>query len=110
MSEQYEVPFPFHLKDFPSWNDDGHTMIQTFTPGIRMVQVGVDDVEAIADGMGKMVLTVVRHRTRVFYTRQWVDPNGKHFGKSKLRVTTQAAFTRMVSGYRSAYRLAKEGE
>ena len=55
--------------------------------------------------MGSMVLTVVdvfkpgRYPARVFYTRQWIDPDGKVFGKSALRMTTVSAFLRRTRGY-----------
>jgi hypothetical protein len=39
---------------------------------------------------------------RAFYTRQWVSPEGKTFGKTALRITTLEAFKRRVQGYRVA--------
>ena len=60
-----------------------------------------------AHGTGAMVLDVVatfkpgRFPERVFYTRRWVDPDGREFGKpNKLRVTTAAHFRSLLKGYR----------
>ena len=58
-----------------------------------------------ADATGEMILTVVStHKLgaaeRVFYTRQWRDPDGKVFGAdSKLRITSSAGFTMLTRGY-----------
>lgn len=41
-----------------------------------------------------------QYPTRVFYEREWVDPDGKRFGKKRLRIATSASFTRMLGGYR----------
>ena len=38
--------------------------------------------------------------TRVFYTRKWIDPQGKTFGKDALRVTTLGYFRTLTKGYR----------
>ncbi|KCZ47751.1 hypothetical protein [Hyphomonas sp. CY54-11-8] len=53
----------------------------------------------VCDGMGQMLLTVVslhkpgpKYPTRVFYTRKWIDPDGKVFGASKLRTSVAWAF------------------
>lgn len=54
-----------------------------------------------------MVLDVVatfkpgRFPERVFYTRRWIDPDGREFGKTnKLRATTTAHFRSLLKGYR----------
>ena len=59
------------------------------------------------DATGEMILTVVsvhkpgRFLERVFYTRQWRDPDGKVFGnEKKLRVMSSASFKRLCRGYR----------
>lgn len=65
----------------------------------------------VADGTGKMVLEVVsahrpgKYQERVFYLRRWIDPDGREFGATKLRVTTAAAFTKLRRGYRHDFEL-----
>ena len=72
------------------------------------------DQVAIADGMGQMVLEVVsRHKPgkfpeRTFFLRSFVDPNGRAFGKARLRVTTTPAFKRMAAGYRHEFEMAAQ--
>lgn len=39
----------------------------------------------------------------MFYTRTWIDPDGKAFGKTKCRVTTVPAFRTLAHGYRHQY-------
>ena len=68
----------------------------------------------VADGTGSMVLDVVatfkpgRFPERVFYTRRWVDPDGREFGKpNKLRVTTAAHFRSLLKGYRHPFEVSE---
>ena len=68
----------------------------------------------VADGVGSMVLDVVatfkpgRFPERVFYTRRWVDPDGREFGKpNKLRVTTAAHFRSLLKGYRHDFEVSE---
>lgn len=77
-------------------------------PGCRSVQ-NYDDFDFIADGHGEMLLTVVsthkpgKFPERVFYTRQWKDPDGRVFGKGALRNTTAGNFRKLLRGYRHEY-------
>ena len=68
----------------------------------------------VANGVGSMVLDVVatfkpgRFPERVFYTRCWIDPDGREFGKpSKLRVTTAAHFRSLLKGYRHPFEVSE---
>lgn len=67
-----------------------------------------------ADGTGEMILTIIsiykpgNFKERVFYTRQWRDPDGKQFGKSRrLLVTTKSVFTKLCRGYRHEFELSE---
>lgn len=64
-----------------------------------------------------MVLTVIDHfkpgrfPARVFFTRRWVTPDGKEFGKGKLHIATIPAFKRRATAYMHEYELrAKESQ
>lgn len=113
--ECFEVPYPFVRDTYVSHQDDeeGPSSIEvpTWKPGVRFEDEGYGDVEAYADAMGAQLLTVVsvhkpgRFPTRVFYTRQWRDPDGAVWGKGKLRMTTLPAFTTLRGGYRHRYEL-----
>lgn len=110
MADVIEVPYPFVRETVSLPDDDeegtGSVEVETWRPGTRQEHVGMGDVESYADGIGSMQLTVVsehkpgRFPTRIFFTRRWVDPDGKQFGKPKLRMTTKAAFQRLAAGYR----------
>jgi hypothetical protein len=68
----------------------------------------------VADGTGSMVLDVVatfkpgRFPERVFYTRRWIDPDGREFGKTgKLRIATTGQFRRLLKGYRHPFEVSE---
>ena len=62
-----------------------------------------------AQGIGEMFLTVVdvhkpkKFQRRVFYTRQFKDPDGNVFGRRGLMVSTIATFRRRIRGYAKEY-------
>ena len=103
--------YPFRRDKVTLWDVDGPADTPTWVPGTRSEYVPPDTAEDVYDGAGKILLTVVsvhrpgRYPLRVFYTRQWEDPNGRRFGKNGLRITTQAAFRRLANGYRHPCRL-----
>lgn len=110
----FRVRFPFVREsvDVPDYDPEGQgfATIISWKPGVRFEDyTGYGDVESVCDGEGFMVLTVVdtfkpgRFPTRVFYTRRWVDPDGKEFGKGKLHVTICSAFTRRATCYQHDY-------
>jgi len=99
------VPYPFYWGEYEALDEGGPHKVKTWMPGTYAEFVGPDSAEDFADGMGEMVLTVVsvhkpgRFPTRVFYTRQWIDPSGNSFGKNNCRITTSQQFKRMAKGY-----------
>lgn len=109
----FEVPYPFvqesvclrFLDELGSSCGD----VVTWRPGARAEQVDEGESAWVSDGWGHMILTVVsthkpggRYHERVFYVRQWKDPDGLVFGKDHLRVTTMQAFKRLLKGHRYA--------
>lgn len=104
----FRVAYPF-VRDLHSFMDeDGIGKSLTWKPGLRAVHVPafeVPDVNEVADAMGEMILNVVsvhkpgRFPTRVFFTRQWVTPDGRGFGKDKLHVATAGKFRRLARGF-----------
>ena len=68
----------------------------------------------VADGTGSMVLDIVatfkpgRFPERVFYTRRWIDPDGREFGKTgTLRIATTGQFRRLLKGYRHPFEVCE---
>ena len=112
--DKFEVRYPFCRveRDESAPFDSGE-----WRPGC-LPQYNTPDFDVVwfAHGHGQMLLEVVStHKPgafidRVFYVRQWRDPDGKVFGKNKLRVTTAAAFGRLLKGYRHEYECDEETE
>lgn len=117
METVHAVPYPFirDSYDHPEGGGGG------WRPGTRC-EVGGDgdpsynDEEWQADGMGHMLITeyqtvkVAGYVERTFYSRAWRDPNGREFGKKKLRLIAAPAFKRMLKGYRHKFELPEPEE
>lgn len=110
----FKVKYPFTLAHGFKIEEDGPVDFPSWKPGTEEIPVQPDTSETVYHGVGSMVLTVVatfkppKWPTRIFYTRQWIDPQGRTFGKNNLRITTLGNFNRMKQGYR--YRqTVKEG-
>lgn len=113
----FRVKYPFVLVkvDVPDSDPEGvgFATIDSWAPGVRYEALPPygEDSEAVCDGEGAMVLAVAdvhkpgRFPTRVFFTRQWVTPNGKTFGKGGLHIAVLPAFKRRATGYMRPYRL-----
>jgi len=107
--KQYRCPYPFKREDVTLYSASGPYEKMSWVPGVY--ETG-EYGHLIADGTGELILDVVsihkpgKYPERVFYVRTWKDPDGKVFGKGKLRITTMAAFKRMAKGYRYEWSLA----
>ncbi len=126
IGEVFTVPYPFVQDTWVEHYDgeDGPETdeVPTWKPGVRNESVDVGNeysqVEHYmeADAIGAQILTVVgiyrpgHFPTRVFYSRQWRDPDGKLFGKSKLRITTVPAFVALTHGYRHPFELRESAK
>lgn len=105
------VKYPFVREQVQLIGDDGPYDTKSWRPGVRWEDVSPEDVGAVADGEGHMMLTVVgaykpdRFPTRIFYTRQFSDPDGHVFGKTKLHICTLEKFRRISSAYQHGYML-----
>lgn len=117
VGEIFESVYPFHRATFGKWDGDesgeGYVEgIPTWTPGCRHAERGEGDIQNVADAFGRVVLTVVslhkpgKYPTRVFFTRTWVNPDGKAFGKTTCRITTVPTFRLLTQGYRHEFVLA----
>ena len=113
--ETYTVKYPFSRAEVSLPDGEGgfYTM-KSWSPGCRDEWVPPDDVELVADGHGEMLLNVVarfkpgKYPERIFYTRQWKDPDGKVFGKTKLHIAAIYKFRRLAAGYYFDYRVSNE--
>lgn len=120
MSEVITVPFPFVRTTYTPWNPDDlptagpPLVVDSWRPGTETLDAYGWDALTVADGIGQIELTVVGrytppgYRERVFFTRQWIDPDGRRFGKRKLRVAGAVAFASMAQGYRYPFELRLE--
>lgn len=96
------VDYPFIRAKFDSYGED----LESWRPGIAYRMRGPEEgAEAYANAMGKMVLTVVsihkpgRFPTRVFFTRQFITPDGHVFGKQKCLAMTLGPFRARTRGF-----------
>jgi hypothetical protein len=115
--EVFRVKYPFVRCEVdvgdPDPEGQGFATISSWKPGVEFVACGPygEDAEAICHAEGEMILTVVdvfkpgRFPTRVFYTRQWVSPERKAFGKGGLHIATAEAFKRRATKYMHEYRI-----
>lgn len=117
--ETYSVRYPFVRAEFEMPPDDPEATqlatVQGWRPGVEFDNDdGYGEAGAAADGDGEMLLTVVslhkpgRFPERVFYTRQWKDPDGRVFGRGALRTTTTGNFRKLLRGYRHHYEQPNE--
>ena len=113
--DEHRIKFPFSREKY-SGPLDGELVddVLTWRPGTRRawLQSEYDTEEwREADGEGLMVLTELgsfkpgKYPERTFYVRSFIDPDGKQFGKAKVRVIASNAFKRMLKGYRHPYQL-----
>jgi hypothetical protein len=109
----YDLPYPFARSTYEAWDGDesGQGVVErpTWKPGVRHADKGEGDVQSIADALGRQILTVVsthkpgRYPLRVFFTREWVNPDGQRFGSLACRVTPLATFRTLTRGYRHEF-------
>lgn len=98
-------PYPMIRTTYDDGDPEGGPR-ESWKPGVEWVAVHPDNQRPEADAMGSVALTVISihkpggYPERVFYLQQWIAPDGREFGKRKLRVTTTAAFLRRARGYR----------
>ncbi len=62
-------------------------------PGVNFENDGSGETWAYAHGMGRSVYKIIDlhklphpHKTRVFYIRTWIDPDGKTLGKKTIQI------------------------
>lgn len=99
--------YPFVRTVWEKFDPDGPGPSLSWRPGVEYVTawLGEEANESTeAHGLGRVVFTVVDvyapphpYPKRVFYTRRWVDPDGRTFGKSLLRMTTLTAFRNWIA-------------
>ena len=109
----FEIPYPFVREAVTLDDGEGnYSETMSWRPGVDLkLSGGPDggDTDALADGIGSQILTVVSVHTpptwptRVFYTRRWRDPMGHEFGKRKLFFRSQSSFSMLLAGYRHRY-------
>jgi len=111
IDQVFEVDYPFYLGEYTRYYAGEVEMGETWVPGCKSEIIYPDDCGFVAEGMGKMLLTLVdihkpgRFPERVFYTRKWIDPDGDTFGSSRLHITTTPTFKRRAAGYYHEYRI-----
>lgn len=112
--QEHVISYPFSRDKYMDFGEDFNSTpveMGTWRPGVVFEQMDDYEAYALADAMGSIVLTIIatfkpgNYPTRVFYTRHWIDPDGKRFGKGSLRMTTERNFKVMLRGYRHHFEL-----
>lgn len=112
--QSHVVEYPFSRDQYDEYDGEEVVTAPTWRPGVMFDTDNYGNTETFADALGAMVLRVVdvfkpgHYPERVFYTRQWRDPDGKLFGKPKLRITTAQNFKVLLRGYRHPFDLPEE--
>jgi hypothetical protein len=108
----YELDYPFVRSTYEGYDEDGPLSTPSWKPGTESFACAPDDCEDVADAVGRVIYTVVSvHRlpkpyaSRVFFVREWINPDGKRFGKKQLRILGISAFSSRLNGFRYQYRL-----
>jgi hypothetical protein len=112
----YEVAAPFIRVVASRYEEDedgrGTLFFASWRPGVLYECAGPygDDTRAYCHGVGKAIFRCVSIATlprpypaRVFFTRSFITPDKKAFGKQTLRLTTVPAFRRRISGWGQHY-------
>lgn len=117
--QKHTAPYPFVRTTYEALPDDLDgvpTELPTWRPGVEHEACEpYGDTYTFADRMGNVEFTVIgvfkpgSFPTRVFFVRQWIDPDGKRFGKNKLRVTTAQNFRQLIKGYRHDFEIEDQG-
>lgn len=120
MSEQtvFAFRYPFIREEYDDFDGEGMVKVKCWKPGVRFEDESNayrETVHTYADGVGEQIITLVGrytppgYRERVFFTRQWKDPDGKLFGKKALQVKGVAAFSTLIKGYRYEFEMDAPG-
>jgi hypothetical protein len=113
--QEFRAPYPFCRTTYDVLpDDDGEPVEQpTWKPGVEWDTNNFGDSEAGADAVGEVVFTVIAvfkpgsYPPRVFFLRNWIDPDGRRFGRNNLRMTTQQNFRKLIKGYRHDYEISE---
>lgn len=106
----FEVNAPFIRDRYVEYDEDGRHGYLSWRPGVVWEVVGPEgEADMRAHGVGKVRYTVISvhklprpYPARVFFTRKWISPDGREFGKPRLHVLTLDAFRRRTVSYRPA--------
>lgn len=109
--KEYRVIYPFHKGKRELYDEaaDARLEKEVWEAGVTWDQIDEYEAIACADAVGTMVLVEIGrytppgYRERVFFTRYFIDPDGKEFGKKDLRMVGAAKFRRLCQGFRFGY-------
>lgn len=93
---KYEIAWPFCMYS-TSYSIE-------WKPGTNETNMGV-----ICHGKGLMLVDVIsvykppNFQTRVFYTLNFIAPDGSKFGSKRLRIKSLGRFRQLIKGYRTNY-------
>lgn len=114
--QECRAPYPFirTVYDAPPDDPEGTKPVEiaTWRPGVEHENTSQYSEITYADAMGEVVFTIIGvfkpggYPERVFYLRNWIDPDGKRFGRNNLRMTTTQNFRNLIKGYRHDFEMS----
>jgi hypothetical protein len=114
--QEIRAPYPFIRTSYeamPEGPDEVPVEKPTWRPGVEHeLTDNTGSTITYADMMGEVYYQVVAifkpgtFPERIFFVRQWIDPDGRWFGKGKLHITTTQAFRRLCGGYRHDFEMS----
>jgi len=109
--QEFFAEYPFVRAKYDDFSGGEPIQTESWRPGVNFESDGFAGHDACADANGKVAYTVIAvfkpgsYPERVFFVRNWVDPDGKRFGKGNLRMTTSQNFKALIRGYRHPYEM-----
>lgn len=101
--QEFKVKAPFKWETVGLFDGEGAYSVMSWVPGFASGNNGYTDWMS-CNGHGYVVYTIISYHklpapypARVFYTRRFIDPDGKEFGKTKLRIMSVGHFRRLIS-------------
>ncbi len=109
----YSFDYPFVREELEPWDDK--TVLGLWRPGVQREQDECGHMAPpYADGIGRQVINIIsvhkpgKYLPRVFYLRSWIDPDGKEFGSTIVKVRTAQSLGKIIRGY--GYKYILHGE
>lgn len=121
MNKDYKIEYPFFrsYRELYSSENDSYNICETWEAGVKTVVTGTNYQDYIytdlmANDVGEMIITELGrfkpegYPERVFFKREFINPDGVKFGNTKCRIATTGRFNKLIKGYAHKYSLTSD--